>query len=164
MNAHSALSAGAKKESVAFISSSVDWEWFVTLTFRHDVGPRKAHELFKAFCRRLAQKTHGHVHVAWVWNFQTRGVLHFHALFKSKVKGATLSNVAIESNGWPGDIRVEKPRDLEAVSGYLMNHNHWEINVACPRWAPCKRNHCIVANCPWPSIEELTLATKHVDS
>ena len=64
-------------------------QWFCTFTFTDSVHPERAAKLFRLFIRRLNRYLYGShcerkglqgVFWALAWEYQKRGVLHFHAL------------------------------------------------------------------------------------
>jgi hypothetical protein len=64
-------------------------QWFCTFTFTDSVHPERAAKLFRLFIRRLNRHLYGSHYerkgrhgIFWVlaWEYQQRGVLHFHAL------------------------------------------------------------------------------------
>ena len=64
-------------------------QWFCTFTFTEDVHPERGAKLFRLFVRKLNQSLYGRhferkgkdgVFWALAWEYQKRGVLHFHAL------------------------------------------------------------------------------------
>lgn len=84
-----ALSTTAQVEAWQEFLARFPMQWFCTFTFQDSVHPERAEKLFRLFIRRLNRKLYGrhferkgHVGVYWVlaWEYQKRGVLHFHAL------------------------------------------------------------------------------------
>ena len=64
-------------------------QWFCTFTFTDSVHPERAFKLFRTLVRRVNRHLYGshyerkgHPGIYWVlaWEYQRRGVLHFHAL------------------------------------------------------------------------------------
>jgi hypothetical protein len=81
----SASQVGAWRDFI----SRFPMQWFCTFTFTDSVHPERAGKLFRLFVRRLNRYLYGSHYerkgkqgIFWVlaWEYQKRGVLHFHAL------------------------------------------------------------------------------------
>lgn len=112
-------------------------QWFCTFTFREDVHPERAAKLFRLFIRRLNQALYGRhferkgkVGVFWVlaWEYQKRGVLHFHALIGDvedlNTRARRLDWMDIwEGFGAPaGFARIEAIDSQDAVRNYVTKY------------------------------------------
>jgi hypothetical protein len=108
-----------------------DWEWFCTLTFRHDVHPEAAAKRFDGFASRMNRALYGprwHKHgqgVYWVraLEYQDRGIIHFHAV----IAGAAGEQPSTWEQVWDdlaGLAEIEPIRDMTAVLRYLTKYVH----------------------------------------
>jgi hypothetical protein len=106
-----------------------EWEWFCTLTFRHDAHPEAAARRFDGFVARINRRLHGprwykhQVGIQWVraLEHQRRGVIHFHAV----VAGIAGERPATWEQVWhdlAGYARIEPIRDTVAVLHYLTKY------------------------------------------
>lgn len=112
-------------------------QWFCTFTFTEDVHPERAAKLFRLFVRRLNRKIYGrHFErrglegVFWVlaWEYQRRGVLHFHALFGDVRDLNSLARRLDWMDAWhgfgppAGFARIEAINDQHAVRDYVTKY------------------------------------------
>ncbi len=64
-----------------WLSESWDWEWYATLTFRENVGTRRADYLWRTWYKQLITETSKDVQYVRCEELQlSRGVPHYHAL------------------------------------------------------------------------------------
>jgi hypothetical protein len=86
---HLTLNTDAHAQAWREFIGQYPMQWFCTFTFTEDVHPERAAKLFRLLIRRLNRKLYGsHFErkgqqgVFWIlaWEYQKRGVLHFHAL------------------------------------------------------------------------------------
>ena len=112
-------------------------QWFCTLTFAEDVHPERAAKLFRLFIRRLNRQLYGshferrgRTGVFWVlaWEYQKRGVLHFHALI-GDVEDLNCRAHRLEwMDNWEGFgepagyARIEAIASHDAVRDYLTKY------------------------------------------
>ena len=111
--------------------------WFCTFTFTENVHPERAAKLFRALIKRLNRDLYGShferkglVGVYWVlaWEYQKRGVLHFHALLGATQDLNTLARrfdymKAWEDLGPPaGFSRIEAIESQVAVQRYVTKY------------------------------------------
>jgi hypothetical protein len=76
------------REAYIELLSRFPMQWFCTLTFRESVHPEQAFKLFRVWTNEINRQLYGrrwHKRgdgIYWVlaWEYQQRGVLHFHAL------------------------------------------------------------------------------------
>jgi len=112
-------------------------QWFCTFTFTEDVHPERAGKLFRLFIRKLNRQLYGaHFErrgregVFWVlaWEYQQRGVLHFHALLGDvedlNARARRLSWMdAWHGFGPPaGFARIEAIESQDAVRAYVTKY------------------------------------------
>ena len=112
-------------------------QWFCTLTFTEEVHPERAAKLFRLFIRQLNKKLYGshferrgHLGVFWVlaWEYQKRGVLHFHALVGDvedlNARARRLDWMDIWHGFGPpaGFARIEDIKSQEAVRNYVTKY------------------------------------------
>jgi len=112
-------------------------QWFCTFTFTDEVHPERAVKLFRLFIRRLNRALYGshwerkgQVGVFYVlaWEYQKRGVLHFHALVGDvedlNARARRLDFMDMwEGFGPPaGFARIEAIDDQAAVRDYVTKY------------------------------------------
>jgi len=112
-------------------------QWFCTFTFQDQVHPERALKLFRLFIKRLNVTAYGRHYerkgqtgVYWVlaWEYQKRGVLHFHALIGDvedlNAKARRFSMMRVwEGFGPPaGFARIETIESQEAVRKYVTKY------------------------------------------
>jgi len=112
-------------------------QWFCTLTFTEDVHPERAAKLFRLFIRRLNRELYGgHFErrgvegVFWVlaWEYQKRGVLHFHALLGDVEDLNTRARRLYWMDQWKGFgppsgiARIEAIDSQDAVRSYVTKY------------------------------------------
>ena len=106
-----------------------EWEWFCTLTFRHDVHPEAAAKRFEGLAARMNDALHGprwykhRVGIEWVRavEYQRRGVIHFHAV----IAGARGERPSVWEEVWDdlaGYGKIEPIRNTAAVLRYLSKY------------------------------------------
>ena len=112
-------------------------QWFSTFTFKEDVHPERATKLFRLFVRKLNRHLYGNHFerkgqqgVFWVlaWEYQKRGVLHFHSLL-GDVEDLNIRARRLhwmdqwEALGPPaGFARIEKIESQDAVRNYVTKY------------------------------------------
>ncbi len=137
-----------------WIRTLFPWAVFATLTFRDEVHERQAFERFTWFAQRLARAGKPrHVALAWFGDFQARGAFHFHVLVASldDRHGQIEPSETEEAWEW-GDAKAERYQTGGAPHYGLRRHRLWDVNVACPRPAVCRRKRgCVYAPGPWPT-------------
>jgi hypothetical protein len=57
-----------------------DWDWYVTLTFRNDIGEYYARENFQRFHKEIRHRNGYRPEFVRVTEYQQRGVPHYHSL------------------------------------------------------------------------------------
>ena len=112
-------------------------QWFCTFTFTEDVHPERAGKLFRLFIRQLNRELYGsHFErrgregVFWVlaWEYQRRGVLHFHALLGDvedlNVRARRLDWMDHWQGYGPpaGFARIEAIESQDAVRDYVTKY------------------------------------------
>jgi hypothetical protein len=112
-------------------------QWFCTLTFTEDVHPERAAKLFRLFVRRLNRQLYGaHFErrglegIFWVlaWEYQKRGVLHFHALLGDVEDLNTRARRLDWMDQWhgfgspAGIARIEAIDSQDAVRDYVTKY------------------------------------------
>ncbi|MCU0664440.1 MAG: hypothetical protein MUC50_19185 [Myxococcota bacterium] len=130
------------------------WQVFATLTFTRSVGAREAFEKFTWFGQRLARDGRPrHVGLAWFADMQARGAVHFHMLVAVIDPADGSLEPAEVIAAWPwGDAHAQPYTGGNAPFYCLEHHRLWDVNVACPRLAACRRVRCCVyAPGPWPT-------------
>ena len=156
-----ALAHRAREATGDWLWSAFTWDVFITLTFSADaVSLRLAARRFKSFARRLAAKRlRRHVRIAWFVDLQRRGVPHFHVLLGALDEDPRRVELADMDGLWRWGDALARPYDGRGAAFYgLRGHRHWDINVACPRPAACRRpKGCLFAPGPWPTPGGLTL-------
>jgi hypothetical protein len=89
-----ALSRVAVRAGYVELLGRYEWDWFCTMTFPDAVHPERADKLWRLWCSKLNRELFGprwhrkqHRGVFWARasEFQTRGVLHYHALVSAVV-------------------------------------------------------------------------------
>jgi hypothetical protein len=132
-----ALSNAAQTEAWRTFIARYPMQWFCTFTFRDSVHPERATKLFRLFIRRLNRALYGSHYerrgsagVFWVlaWEYQKRGVLHFHALIGDvenlDARARRFDFMKIwEGFGPPaGFARIERIDSQEAVQSYVTKY------------------------------------------
>ncbi len=112
-------------------------QWFCTLTFTEDVHPERAAKLFRLFIRRLNKALYGSHYerrgragVFWVlaWEYQKRGVLHFHALLGDVENLNARARRLDWMDTWQGFgppagfARIEEIHSQHAVNDYVTKY------------------------------------------
>jgi hypothetical protein len=112
-------------------------QWFCTFTFQESVHPERAMKLFRLFIRRLNRALYGsHFErkgqqgVYWVlaWEYQKRGVLHFHALIGDVEDLNTRARRLDWMRQWEdfgspaGFSRIEAIESQDAVRDYVTKY------------------------------------------
>lgn len=112
-------------------------QWFCTFTFTESVHPERAAKLFRLFVRRLNRHLYGAHYerkglhgVFWVlaWEYQKRGVLHFHALIGDvedlNVRARRLDFMDTWLGFGPpaGFSRIEAIESQDAVRDYVTKY------------------------------------------
>lgn len=70
-----------KKAWGDWLSETWDWEWYATLTFRDDVGTKRAGSLWRMWVRQLTAETRKDVQWVRCEELQPdRGIPHYHSL------------------------------------------------------------------------------------
>ncbi len=123
-------------------------QWFCTLTFTEDVHPERAAKLFRLFIRRLNKSLYGshyerrgHAGVFWVlaWEYQKRGVLHFHALLGDVENLNARARRLHWMDTWhgfgapAGYARIEEIQSQHAVNDYVTKYvtKGGQIDLSC---------------------------------
>lgn len=132
-----ALSKTSLTEAWRVLLSRYPLNWFCTFTFTEDVHPERAVKLFRLFIKRLNRDLYGShferrgiAGVYWVlaWEYQKRGVLHFHALIGAEqdlnTRARRFDYMKLwESFGPPaGFSRIEAIESQEAVQKYVTKY------------------------------------------
>ena len=107
----------------------MEWDWYVTLTFKNEIHPEQAERNFRRWVRRLNEKRHGKRFrkkgkgISWVRaiEMQRRGVIHFHVLLKGLegiryLRGHRLWKVSGKRNGFSW---IESYHPHRGATGYL---------------------------------------------
>ncbi len=108
-------------------------QWFCTLTFRDSVHPEQAFKLFRVWTNEINRQLYGrHWHkcgdgIYWVlaWEYQQRGVLHFHALLGDAIDLNMRVWRLERMDRWDhlaGYARVEEIEGHEAVERYVSKY------------------------------------------
>lgn len=112
-------------------------QWFCTFTFTQAVHPERAMKLFQLFVRHLNRRLYGSHYerkgkagVFWVlaWEYQKRGVLHFHALIGDvedlnvRVRRLELMDVWFGFGPPAGIARIYAIESQEAVRSYVTKY------------------------------------------
>ena len=126
--------------------------FWVTGTFAGQVSDRQGHRLFRRYCKRLAKVIGAHIWVAYGWEPQLRGVVHFHAFIweHEKPSGRLAKPLLVRS--WPGNLEVRPYRVGGGAAAYSAGHENFDVQVGCPRHPTCRRARgpaCKVAKVPW---------------
>ncbi len=135
------------------------WSVFLTLTFKVDeVSDRKALEMTRTFLRAIAEGTGAHVPFVLAMGPQWRGVPHVHLLLQASPEN-TESILRNARSVWRKCGFIAGRMDVQAFDPenfgirYVLRHDYWDCNVACPRFLPCKRlkngQGCKEAPGPW---------------
>lgn len=115
----------------------VQWQWFCTFTFTESVHPERAAKLFRLWIRRLNRALYGahferkgRAGVYWVlaWEYQRRGVVHFHVLVGDvedlNVRARRLDWMDVWHGFGPpaGFARIEAVENQSAVRNYVTKY------------------------------------------
>lgn len=112
-------------------------QWFCTFTFTEDVHPERAVKLFRLFIRRLNRSLYGShferkgqagVFYVLGWEYQKRGVLHFHALLgdvedlNARARRLDFMDVWQGFGAPAGFARIEAIESQDAVRDYVTKY------------------------------------------
>lgn len=108
-------------------------QWFCTLTFRDSVHPERGFKCYRAWINQLNIEIHGRrwnrrgQGVYWVlaWEWQKRGVLHFHALVGDVADLNTEARRLTWMDRWfklAGIARISEIISHEAVQRYCSKY------------------------------------------
>ena len=139
------LNSASRKAASELVQSQRTWELLITMTFRYNIAEDKANEKFLFYFKQISQRLRSHLHIAFVLGRQKNGRLHFHVLLSADEElGRQLEISDTYGISWPGHIRAEYPQNQKKICDYIMHagHHYWDINVVCPKPAPCKRRNC----------------------
>lgn len=127
--------------------------WWVSLSFRVEVDHAPAHRSFHLWLRGIAQQTQGHFDVAWAFDLQDRGVLHFHALLAldthAPFDAAAGDRLWKKRHKNAGNTTIERFDPARGAPRYQAQHAEWDRNRVCPRTGACRRAPCVEAPGPW---------------
>lgn len=131
------LSSGALAQAWREFIAQFPMHWFCTFTFTDSVHPERAVKLFRLFIKRLNRALYGshferkgQAGVFWVlaWEYQKRGVLHFHALL-GDVEDLNARARRLEwMDAWhgfgppAGFARIEEIESQDAVRDYVTKY------------------------------------------
>jgi len=104
------------------------WDWWVTLTFRHQVTPRQAHRIWKWWLHSLEKTVQGKVHYVRATEIQRfRGdIPHYHAL----LLGVKNEPPSVWEGVWyqcGGLTEIELYNPELGATYYLAKHVHNEL-------------------------------------
>jgi len=125
-----------------------DWQWFGTFTFREEVHPEKADKLFRLWCALLDESLLGRnwwrpqkkkLRLQWIrgLEWQKRGVLHYHAMFRNLPAYCTGFETrlmwAAEWDKLAGFAKIEAPESQQDCVAYVAKYcsKGGEVDV-CP--------------------------------
>lgn len=108
-------------------------QWFCTLTFADSVHPERAFKTFRKWVNELNRSLYGRrwhergQGVYWVlaWEYQARGVLHFHALLGDTEDLNNRARRLTWMDRWSdmaGFARIEDIKDRAAVDRYVTKY------------------------------------------
>jgi hypothetical protein len=150
-----ARSPEALREVGDWIARMAPWSVFATLTFEAVVEEPRATAALDRWVRILAERSGEHVTVAYAYDYQSSGFLHFHALigFESWTESTSvflyfgrLWGRCDRAAGWT-NFRLFNP--AEGAPWYLPEHAEVGAGVTCPRRRnKCKRGRCPHTRCP----------------
>lgn len=130
------------------------WGLWCSLTFRELPNEHEAMHAFRMWLRSIARALRTHVTFAYGASFQGMSGSHFHALLAAA--GVVLApevRRTIDSlwRGKHGFARVGRYKPDAGGERYLLEHDHWDRGVACPRTQPrCRRRRgCAEDVGPW---------------
>ena len=99
-----------------------DWEWYCTLTFRDNVGIRRANSLWKVWYEKLVTSTRKNVQYVRFTEWQRdRGVPHYHVLMLNlkHVRRLTWLDRWVDLAGW---ARIEPYNPDKGAAHYLCKY------------------------------------------
>jgi hypothetical protein len=125
----SSLSREVQREEWSKFLGRWEWEWFATLTFRHEIHPEAADKRFRVLISmgnrelygpRWSKKRRG---IRWIraLEYQRRGVIHFHALLSGIGNLRRLSYMD-RWNRMAGFAKIEPIKNAEAVRRYVSKY------------------------------------------
>ncbi len=133
---------------------SHDFDWFVTGTFRTQVSMETCQKTVQAVLRAAARENGQHlVYVLGAGEGHVGGLVHVHLLLRSDRVGVPWQGVARhwDSHGSStGRIHIDPYDRDRGAAHYLANHRVFDVQVACPRWASCRRRNGCVYKLDWP--------------
>jgi hypothetical protein len=105
------------------------WEWFGTLTFRHDVHPEMADRRLRLFISKLNRRRYGPrwwKHGQGIWwvralEYQQRGVVHLHVLLAG-IEGVPRQTAIRCWRELAGFAKIEPIRNAAAVTRYVSKY------------------------------------------
>lgn len=102
--------------------SDWDWEWYCTLTFRDNVGIRRANSLWQMWYKQLITATRKDVQYVRFTEWQrNRGVPHYHVLMLNlkHVRRLTWLDRWVDLAGW---ARIHKYNSNKGAAYYLSKY------------------------------------------
>ncbi len=128
---------------------------WTTLTFREELSAEAAMARFEQSIRGLARHLKRHLWVAYAWEPQRRGTLHFHVFLWAARSGEAVSIQAVQ-DAWRqhGHEHTVEYHPGGGAAPYSAAHANLAINCACPRRNSCRRGRraggaCRVAGMGW---------------
>jgi hypothetical protein len=144
-----------RKASGQFLRDMAPWQWWATLTFRDYVYEEKGKAALRWWLRMVARHVaRDHVKFAWATDYQGRETLHFHVLLSWRWDSLVF-NEELGTTIWrasplmTGLCRVRRYDGSGGAAEYEAAHDEWDVGVACPRFANCRRRRCRCAPGQW---------------
>ncbi len=146
-----------RQASGAFIDGFADWTHFVTLTYPLDVSRADLNRHYDLVRDHVTAMGNGeHVAIARAVGPQQRGTQHLHiliALPASSQGDATrlMPRFWRHLNG--GNAKACRYSPTRDAGAYLVRHDQWEVDYACPRTGRCARaRSCTLVSTPIPRM------------
>jgi hypothetical protein len=128
-----ALRELAIRESWVEFLSRYPMQWFCTLTFRNSVHPERAFKVFRLWVNEINRSLYGKrwvqrgqgVYWFLAWEYQKRGVLHFHALVGDTENLNNRARRLAWMDRWfelGGIARIEDIKNRAAIDRYVSKY------------------------------------------
>lgn len=133
-----------------FVEGYAVWTVWGTITFWRETSEEEVRALTKAFLRWVAKNHGSHVKFALGMEEQLRGVLHVHVLLELPAITTDEAAGRLRARWGHGRSEFKLYRPGKAGVFYVVGHEEWQVQVACPRYLPCRRREgCKEAPGPW---------------
>lgn len=136
-----------------FTRGLAPWAWFVTLTFQRELPPEAASKVVQTWLRSVAMEINAHVRFAIASELKPHQAIHFHLLL-APFDGVRLTRSIVRrlwkrAHPSAGFMHFGQYDADRGAVHYVINHEHRDLNVACPRPPKCRRTRCVEAPGSW---------------